>query len=351
MVTIKEIAEICGVSATTVSNVLNGKAKASEETRQKILNAVEEYGYTPNAIAQGLRNRRSKVIAVISEDIAQFTSPAIIESIVEICENCDYRVVVYNMRLYDRWQDTWYGDEEKYHSIVNPIIRDIRSSQIDGVIYVAGHARMIKIFNKDFELPTIMCYAFSDSKEIPSVVIDDKSSAYEVVSYLICKGHKRIGFVGGRADNIHTVKRLLGYQKALYDNKIFYDPELVYYGDWSRESGYKGAKELFDKHISAYFGISDRMTGGIYDFLYEKNVPIGKDISVAGFDNENISSFFRPALTTTELPLRAIGKKSAELILDRLENPDKHEIKEEPEIFEMPCKMIIRDSVKEYSAK
>ena len=84
MVTIKEIAEICGVSATTVSNVLNGKAKASEKTRQKILKAVEEYGYTPNAIAQGLRNRRSKVIAVISEDIAQFTSPAIIESIVEI---------------------------------------------------------------------------------------------------------------------------------------------------------------------------------------------------------------------------------------------------------------------------
>ena len=167
MVTIKEIAEICGVSATTVSNVLNGKAKASEETRQKILKAVEEYGYTPNAIAQGLRNRRSKVIAVISEDIAQFTSPAIIESIVEICENCDYRVVVYNMRLYDRWQDTWYGDEEKYHSIVNPIIRDIRSSQIDGVIYVAGHARMIKIFNKKHS-HNIKFKNFSSTNFLPS---------------------------------------------------------------------------------------------------------------------------------------------------------------------------------------
>ncbi|MBQ8950881.1 MAG: LacI family DNA-binding transcriptional regulator [Eubacterium sp.] len=347
MVTIKEIAEICGVSATTVSNVLNGKAKTSEETRQKILKAVEEYGYTPNAIAQGLRNRRSKVIAVISEDIAQFTSPAIIESIVEICEKWDYRVVVYNLRLYDRWQDTWYGDEEKYRSIINPIIRDIRSSQIDGVIYVAGHARVIKTFNRDFELPIVMCYAFSDSKDIPSVVIDDESSAYEVVSYLIGKGHKRIGFVGGRADNIHTVKRLSGYQRALYDNKIFYDPDLIYYGDWSRESGYAGAKRLFDKNVSAFFGISDRMTGGIYDFLYEKDMLVGNDISVVGFDNENISSFFRPPLTTTELPLRAIGKKSAELILDRIENPGKRTRQEEPEIFDIPCKMIIRDSVKE----
>ena len=89
------------------------------------------------------------------------------------------------------------------------------------------------------------------------------------------------------------------------------------------------------------------MTGGIYDFLYEKDMLVGNDISVAGFDNENISSFFRPPLTTTELPLRAIGKKSAELILDRIENSGKRTRQEEPEIFDIPCKMIIRDSVKE----
>ena len=99
MATLKEIAEICNVSATTVSNVINGKAKTSEETKNKILKVIKETGYKPNVMAQGLRIKRTKTIAIIAEDIAQFTSPAIIESIMETCEKHGYRVVVHNLRL------------------------------------------------------------------------------------------------------------------------------------------------------------------------------------------------------------------------------------------------------------
>ena len=101
MVTLKEIAEACGVSPTTVSNVINGKAKTSEETKQRIMQVIDETGYKPNVIAQGLRSKRSKTIAIIAEDLAQFSSPAIIESIMETCEHQDYRVIVHNLRLYD----------------------------------------------------------------------------------------------------------------------------------------------------------------------------------------------------------------------------------------------------------
>ena len=109
MVTLKEIAYLCGVSPTTVSNVINGKAKTSEETRQKILQVIDETGFKPNIMAKGLRIKSSRTIAIIAEDLAQFTSPPIIESIMEACEQKDYRVIVHNLRLYDRWQDTWYN--------------------------------------------------------------------------------------------------------------------------------------------------------------------------------------------------------------------------------------------------
>ena len=348
MITLKEVAEKCGVSATTVSNVINGKAKTSEETRKRIMKVINETGYKPNVMAKGLRVKKSRTIAIIAEDIAQFTSPPIIESIMAHCEKHDYRVIVHNLRLYDRWKDTWYGQEEEYHSVLDPVVSDVVAEQVDGVIYLAGHARIIKAFRDDFSLPAVMCYAYSNLPQIPSVVIDDEASAYEMVQYMISMGHKRMGFVGGRRENIHTAQRLSGYQRAMYENGLLFDPKLVFYGDWSRQSGYQGAKTLIPQGVSALFGISDQMTGGIYDYLEESNIVVGKDISVAGFDNERISAYFRPQLTTTELPLSEIGKLSAQLILDKLENTNGDESEpSEPKVIKVPCSMVIRKSILE----
>ena len=138
MITQKEIAKICNVSVATVSNVINGKAKASEETTKRILEAIEANGYRPNAVARGLRTKRTNMIAVIAEDVAQFTSPPVISSIMDACEKKGYRVVVYNLRLYDRWSDTWYDHENAYHSVLDPVLQNIRASGADGVIYLAG---------------------------------------------------------------------------------------------------------------------------------------------------------------------------------------------------------------------
>lgn len=94
MVTLKEIAQECNVSATTVSNILNGKPKVSEETRLKVLDVVKRRGYQPNYIAQGLRNQKTRTIGIIAEDIAQFSTPGMIESIMAFCEEKGYRTIV-----------------------------------------------------------------------------------------------------------------------------------------------------------------------------------------------------------------------------------------------------------------
>lgn len=348
MVTLKEIAEICNVSAATVSNIINGKSKASAETTQHVLDVVEKMGYRPNYMAQGLRRQKTKTIALVVDDIAQFTSPPIIESVMEYCEEVGYRVVMWNLRLYSRWADTWYNQETAYHSIVDPVLDDVLSAQVDGVIYVAGHARVVRCFQKKFPIPAIMAYAFSEMPEVPSIVLDDTESACEVNKYLLSKGHKRIGFIGGRVDNYHTQQRLLGYQKALFEYGILFDPDLVYYAEWTRETGYKGAKALIEKGVTALFCVSDKMAVGVYDYAEQAGLTIGKDISLAGFDSEEWSDCLQPKLTTTMLPLDQIGRTSAKLLIERLEDENKAEWNTDtPQVIRIPCIFTERQSVGE----
>lgn len=341
MVTLKEIARECRVSPTTVSNILNGKPKVSEETRQRVLDTVEKRGYRPNYIAQGLRNQKTRTIGIIAEDIAQFTTPEIVEGIMSRCEEKGYRAVVKNLRLYARWSDSWYDNESSYHSILDPTFKELESIRVDGIIYIAGHARVIHCFPEEFKTPAVMAYAFSDNKRVPSVAINDKESACEMIRYLISKGHRKIGVIGGRENNIHTQQRLHGYQEALFENQILFNPSWGRYADWEKEGAYQEARELLKEDITAVFCMADRIAGGVYRCLDEMGLRAGRDIAVAGFDNQDIAEYFVPGLTTMALPLREIGNVSADYLLKQMEEGQE----EMPEKILIPCTFTERESV------
>ena len=347
MITIKEIARECNVSPTTVSNILNGKPKVSQETKERVLETVNRLGYRPNYIAQGLRNQKTKMIGIIAEDIAQFTTPEIVEGIMSYCEENGYRSIVKNLRLYARWSDSWYDNESRYHSILDPTLKELNSIMVDGMIYIAGHARIIHCFPQGFRTPAVMAYAIESNAGIPSVLIDDEQSAYEIVRYLISKGHRKIGVIGGRANNIHTQRRLLGYQKALFEGQILFNPSWIRYGDWEKWGAYEEAKELLKTDVTAVFCMADRMAGGVYRHLDEKGLRAGRDIAVAGFDNQDIAEYFVPGLTTTALPLKEIGHTSAQILLDQLEggSGEKENVCEK-KVY-IPCSFVERDSVQQ----
>ena len=347
MVTIKEIAQKCNVSVTTVSNILNGKGKASDKTISAVLQAVEEMGYQPNYMARGLRSNKSGMIGIIAEDIAQFSTPNIIESIMEYCENKGYRTIVQNLRLYARWKDKWYDREMDYYSILEPALKELSSMKVDGIIYIAGHARVISWFSEHCDVPAVMAYGYSGTEKVPSVVIDDETAAYDMTKYLLEMGHRKIGVLGGRNDNIHTQKRIWGYQKALFEKKVLFDPGLVYYGAWDREDGYKAAEYLLGKGVTVIFSMSDHMAGGVYDYLEEKELCVAEDVSVAGFDDWEIASYFSPKLTTMKIPLVEIGYKSAETLFELIEEKEWTKEKE----ISMPCAIKIRKSVKRLIAQ
>lgn len=343
MITIKEIAQLCGVSSSTISNILNGKRNVSEATRQRVLEVVKQTGYQPNYFAQGMRKHKTNIIGILAEDINQFSSPPIIEGIMACCEDMNYRTILINMRLYDRWRNTWYDDDKKLHSVLTPAIQELRSIKVDGIMYVAGHARIVNCFPDDFSVPAMVIYAYSKSPKFTSVVIDDEKGGYDVTRYLTSMGHRKIGVIAGNADNLHTQKRSMGYQRALFEDQILYNPDWIYYGDWERHSGYQGALKLINEGVTAIFCMNDIMAAGVYDYLEENGMKAGEDISVVGYDNREISEYFSPALTTSEIPLTEIGRKSAEIMIESLTRDSKSCGQM---IVKMPCRLIVRNSVK-----
>lgn len=341
VVTIKEIAKICEVSVATVSNIINDKGGVSDETRARVLKVIQEMNYTPNSVAKNLKTKNSRSIGVIAEDMTVFALPDIIDGITEYCEKEDYQILLVNLRLYKKFEDTYYRDDS-YGTIVHRGIRKLLSMQVEGIIYVAAHERLINVIPERMAVPTVVAYGFTNRPEIPSIVVDDTKGAEQLVRYLISQGHKKIGVIAGKKDSLHTQSRLEGYQRALFSGNILYDPNLVVYGEWDRASGYRNTDILIEKNVSAIFCMNDFMAGGTYDRLYELGYQIGKDIAVAGFDNREMAEFEKPPLTTMGLPLHDMGYRASEVIIRLLE---KEKMDAEDGIYYVDCNFFERESV------
>ena len=156
---------------------------------------------------------------------------------------------------------------------------------------MAAHERLIDIIPEDLPIPTVVAYGFTGSGKIPSVVVKDIKGAHDLVSYIVSRGHRKIGVIAGKKESIHTQSRLEGYQKALFEGGILYDPDMVTYGDWDRQSGYENTDILLEKGATAIFCMNDFMAGGTYDRLEELGLHAGKDVAVAGYDNREMACY------------------------------------------------------------
>lgn len=341
MPTIKEIAKACNVSVATVSNTINNKGNASEETRKRIKEVIKEMNYTPNYVAKNLKTKNSRSIGVIAEDMTVFALPDIIDGITEYCEKEDYQILLVNLRLYKKFSDRYYRNN-CHKNIVQEAIQKLCSKQVEGIIYVASHERLIDVIPENLNIPTVVAYGFTNKPEIPSVVVKDVQGGQELVQYLVSNGHKKIGVIAGKKDSLHTQSRLEGYQRALFDGNLLYDPNLVVYGEWDRESGYRNAEELIKKGVTAIFCMNDFIAGGVYDRLDEMGLKVGRDIAVAGYDNREMASYEKPPLTTMGLPLHDIGYRASELIVKLLK---KEMLTAKDGLYYVECKPFIRESV------
>ena len=343
MPTIKEIAKICDVSVATISNIINDKGGVSIETKERVMKVIKEMNYTPNYVAKNLKTKNTRSIGVIAEDMTVFAMPDIIDGITEYCEEEDYQILLVNLRFYKKYADSYYQNND-HKDIVHKEIRKLLSKQVEGIIYIAAHERLIDMIPDDLPIPTVIAYGFTNKKEIPSVIANDVRGAEELVKYLIANGHEKIGVIAGKKESLHTQARIEGYQKALFSGNILYNPNLVEYGKWEREAGYQVTDKLIERGVTAIFAMNDFMAGGVYDRLDELGLVVGKDIAVVGYDNREMASYEKPALTTMGLPLHDIGYHSSKVILQLLRK-ENIENGDEKGVHYIQCVPFFRESV------
>jgi LacI family transcriptional regulator len=340
MVTIKEIARITNVSTATVSNVLNGKnGAASAAKAREIISIAGDLHYTPNTLARNLQQQKTNTIGIITEDLTVFNAPEIVDGIDACCEENGYEIILANMRLFKRYNND-FTDTPKHHKLLDSMLRNMAAKQVEGIVYVGYHCREISYFPTRVQVPFVYAYCYPKEGIYSSVLFDDEKAAQDVTRILIANGHRRIGVICGPVSSYHTRARLSGYKAALAEHKIKVDNSLIVYGDWERQSGYRLAAALLDMRVSAIFSFNDLMASGVYEQASERGMQIGKDISLFGFDNRDISQGYIPALSTVMVPLNEIGRRSAELILSQI----KRRRTADKRIY-LPCTILERPSM------
>lgn len=339
MTTIKKIAECTHVSAATVSNVLNGKGGASEAKAREIRETAERLHYTPNLLAKRLKNQQSNTIGIITEDLTVFNTPEIVDGVDAACEAMGLEIILGNMRLYKRYNND-FTDTQKHQQLLDKMIEHMLSHQVEGIVYVGYHCRKMIYLPSRITVPIVYAYCYPKDAKYPAVIYDDEASAYDITMLMIQKGHRLIGAICGPLDSFHTLERLKGYQRALFENEILFNPQLVQYGDWARSSGFSAADQLIKSGVTAIFAFNDEMACGVYEYCARHSLQIGKDLSVAGFDNRDISADCTPSLTTVKLPLEEIGQACTRLLTNAIDGKPT-----DTDITRLPCTLLERESI------
>ncbi|GGJ43581.1 LacI family DNA-binding transcriptional regulator [Deinococcus roseus] len=331
-VTLKDVAEVAGVSFKTVSRVANNDPNVRDELRQRILRIIDEMGYHPNHAARLMRSGTSSVIGLMTDRIS--TTPYA-GNIVKGAQEAAWK----------HGQMLFIMNTDEDDALQKIAIDTMINRGVDGLIFAAVHHRRLtqeQVSDLKRGIPTVLVDCSSPDESISSMVPDEEQAGYEATRVLIEAGHTRIGFINGPARFPAAVGRHQGYLRALTEAGVSTGRELVVSGGWWQRDGYDNASRLLSlsQPPTAIFCASDRIAMGAYDAIKERGMKIPDDVAIVGFDNhEIIAAHLRPALTTMEIPYYHMGRWAVERVLQLKENP------ELPATFELAhCSLILRNS-------
>ncbi|MFC5530542.1 LacI family DNA-binding transcriptional regulator [Cohnella yongneupensis] len=335
---IKDIAAKANVSTATVSYVLNGTRNVKQNTKERVLRVIEEMNYKPNDIAKSLKSQRTNTIGVIAEDVTVFNVPEIIDGINDFADRHDLHILLTNLRL-DKRIGRKFDQVDSYRKYMANAVSDLLGKQVEGIIYVGVHPRDLTGLVDTSGKPIVYTYCYT--QQDISIQYDDEQAAFEAMSYLISKGHRRIAIISGMMDSVPSRMRFNGFYKAVTQFELPFDPQLIKMGDWEAKSGYELTKELLalPEPPTAVLAMNDVMAVGVLRAASEAGVPIPQRLSVIGFDNREFSDYLTPRITTFDLPLHEMGYRAMDSLMRSIRG-------EEVEQKQSPaCRLVERDSV------
>jgi len=271
-----------------------------------------------------------------------FNTPPIIDGIGAYCEKNKYHYLLENLRLNNLGINPTL-DISDHSLIVKDAIDFMLSMQVDGLIYLSCHSHKVIHLPSIRDIKFVCTYCSCTDPAVPSILYDDKKAGYDVAEFLINSGHKKIGIITGTASSIHAKNRLIGFQEAMFDHSLPYNPKLTVVGDWHRDSGYTLCSGLIDAGVTAIFCQNDIMAMGVMDYCMQNGIEIGRDLDLIGFDNREISTVCRPTLSTVEPPLFEIGQTSASILINMIEGKD---VSYSGDVL-LGCTLIQRDSTRD----
>lgn len=327
-VTIIDVANEAGVSFGTVSRVINNDVHVKDETRERVLQAMDRLGFVANRQARSLAGGKSNSIGVLVPDLGT-------GYIGEIIRGIDAELTLTDLDLILYTTHRTASKEANY-------VANLAKGMVDGLLLVLPRNPSDFIGTlTERNFPFVLIDHQGTGRDCPAVGATNWQGAYNATEYLIKLGHERIGFITGSMDLGCAVDRLEGYRSALRTHHLSDAPELIYEGTFFQPDGFAGASALLDLPMppTAIFASNDVMAMGVMDAVRDRGLRVPADISIVGFDDIPQASLIRPALTTVNQPLEKMGRVATQMLLDMLRQPE-----EKAGRIELPTELIIRDS-------
>lgn len=330
--TIKDVARIAGVSVTTVSNAINGRTEAmSEETLNRIQDAIRQLDYRPSRVARSLVTRRTATFGLI---IAEIETPLFLQAlnIIEpIAREADHNILVCSARN--------PGEECQAVDL-------LLEMQVDGIIFLSR-----SIYGDDDYLlrlplsapPIVMVNRTTIHERFDHIHWDNVDGIIKAMDYLVQSGHRYIALLRGPATRYSSEERLQGYKQGLEKHNLAYHEEYVRLGDYEAapEAWERITRELLkvSPRPTAILASNDTVAAVVMRTIQQAGLRVPQDITVIGNDNQPFCIYLNPALTTVELPILEAGRRAIEILLARISNQ-----LQESEHIRLPCPLIIRES-------
>ncbi len=334
-----DVARLAGVSRATVSYVVNdradGRVTISEETRRRVLDAVAELDYTPDARAQALRSGDTKAVGLILPDIHNPHFWEVADGVEQEVSAAGYHILMSSIPPENK-------DAED-------IFKDLSHRRIDGLImvpsfiYQSEEAQKTLAYLVKRRVPIVGIMADHGERNfnIDRVVSDYRETTVDVMNHLLSMGHRRIGFVFGIAIPALGNDRLSGYQSSLQSAGLPIDSSLIVACGPDMEDSYQATKQLFalPSPPTAILAINDFLAIGVLRAIQDLGMNVPGDVSLVGYDDIPMAKYLVPRLSTASKDGEKMGRESAKLLLARLQNPDlpRQEIK-------LPTRLILRES-------
>jgi LacI family transcriptional regulator len=329
MTTIRDVAKRAGVAPITVSRAINNSGYVSEKTRVRVEAAIANLEYVPNVLARSLRSKRTNTLALILTDISNPFWTTVARGGEDAASDAGFNVILCNTDESDVEQD-------KY-------LRVLLQKQVDGVLLVPARSAMEPIqFVQSQDTPVVVLDRRIPDAQVDVVRCDSEGGAYQLTRLLLSLGHRRIAMLSGPRRVSTAEDRVAGYRRALTEAGLDVDTALVYYGEFSLESGYDMTQRMLSRtpRPSGLFAGNNFIAIGALRALRDSGLRVPEDLALVGFDDLPTDLVVDPFLTVAAQPAYEMGRQATELLLARLSE-------EAPVAYQeivLPTEIVVRES-------